>query len=76
MHGLDLAMLSLDNGAVELAIVGAVEVKSDYHSRIDVASREVAISCLLAPTIRNQVTICVMKTIYLYHYLIFSNLIL
>lgn len=48
MHGLDLAMLSLDNGAVELAIVGAVEVKSDYHSRIDVASREVAISCLLA----------------------------
>lgn len=48
IQALDLAMLSLDNSAIELAIVGAVEVNSVYHSRLNVNSREIAISCMLA----------------------------
>ncbi|QUJ70215.1 hypothetical protein KDD30_19000 (plasmid) [Photobacterium sp. GJ3] len=46
-QALDAAMMHLDNGSVEKAIVGAVEVVSPYHSRLSVPGREIAVASAL-----------------------------
>ncbi|WP_407330674.1 beta-ketoacyl synthase N-terminal-like domain-containing protein [Enterovibrio sp. 27052020O] len=43
-QALDMATMHIDSGAVESAIVGAVEVTSPYHAKLAVASREVAVA--------------------------------
>lgn len=47
LQALDLAALNLDNTAIDIAIIGGVEVKSNYHTRLNVESRDVAVSCVI-----------------------------
>lgn len=43
-QALDTATMHIDSGAVDTAIVGVVEVNSPYHTKLSVASREIAVA--------------------------------
>jgi len=47
-HAMDMADLSLENKAIDTAIIGAVEVTSEYHRLLQPSLREVAVAAVIA----------------------------
>lgn len=46
-QALDMAILNIDNGAIDIAIIGATEVTSKYHQALKESSRELSTTCAI-----------------------------